>query len=399
MKLANIGIVTLALGGCGPAFVSDQGQLEFRGDVVDWGDGTVPNPVLVGTTVCPAITCHGEDCPQEPGIVDCFDQAATGAISLDANQCLSFDAPGAGEWTFTPKDCPIVGYAPVADSVAFTAIDPADVHGTVVQIEQLALDVGAIPGPDAAFPADWVNPAGSAYRVVEGGQFVLTPRLLDGDDGAVGWRVDQADVHLSGTRATAALDTDGHITVTARDGAAATAFLVVDGHDIPVAEVTGAGARAPASLQIVAVYYPDPDTALTAPLGARAMVRDANGNVLYGTPVQWTLTDGRALIKDGIDAGLPGPDYLSIEDACDVGRTGDGHAQLTATYRGLTDTIDLTWTQPAPTDPAPAECAGPQVIGGSGGCGCTTAGPPSGGLGIALIGLALARRRRLTARR
>jgi hypothetical protein len=364
----------VVLAGCGPDFISDNDTLAFtaRGDAVDFGNGVTPNPILAGSVVCPLVTCIGPDCPSAGrDVSDCFDQAGTGSVAVRDDGCLEFTGAGAGSWTLEPRECAMTDYKPVADSVQFDVIGPDKVTGTVAQVEDLALDLGFTPGVGQRFPKDWVNPPGEPFRIVEGGRYMLIPRLEGADGGPVGWSKTNVSASLdSGGQAQGALARfrpGGRIEVVATDGLDATVLLDFDDAEIPVADVIDVDRTDARSLQVVVAYWTDPAGMGSTPIAARAVVRDGDGNLIYGAPVRWSLNAGRLSLHDAVTSGLPGPDYLRIADACEPQRIGDGHAVLVARYNGLVATQTVDWTQAPLKRPTPTDCVeGHGVIGGTG---------------------------------
>lgn len=353
----------LLLAGCGPSFVSDKGELGFRSeDVVSFGDGADPNPILSGSVICPTVTCEGDSCPPLPRVDSCYDRHVSGAATLRANGCIAFTGVGPAELRLTPQrePCDLPNYTPMPDAVQFNVIRSIGVRGVAVQPEQVAMDAGFVGGLAEPLPADWLNPEGEAFHVVEGGRFMLSPRLVRGEEQQVAWTKSRATATFddSSTRplARAAFVEDGRIEVIAADSTDGTVSLRIGTRDFPVADIIGESRHAPESMEIVVAYWPDLN-GQTTPIAARAVLRDAKGDLLYGAPVTWRLRDGDLLLRDGVKAGLPGQDYVRLADVCRSERDGEGRATLVASYGDLTDSVDLWWTTPPRAGEPPADCA------------------------------------------
>src|SRR5690606_22472020 len=128
------------------------------------------------------------------------------------------------------------------------------------------------------------------------------------------------------------------------------------------------------------------------PFLAHAIARDAEGHVVLGLPVRWTVDSGEIAVVEP-----PAPmlsEYLFFDDTCvpPEERGGQREVVLRATSGEVSATVTLRWTGKA----EPAEvgwrasplCLPPT----SEGCGCRTDAPGASAL-LALGLLALRRRR------
>jgi hypothetical protein len=422
----------LALAGCAAEVYTLNYELRLESpDVKVLGALNVPSPLLSGTVMCPTIHCEGFDCPSDAQALACYHQSVDGDAFLDGG-CLHLGGQGDVLWSFTPQACAAsdAGYQPVYDDVLFRVLGTGRVHAEATDIEDL-VELFLDPGSQDAWPADWRAPAGQPLRIVEDEPFRLYPLIVENLTGLeVGWRLDDGEASTTGgidarwnpellaIDLTLAPDEDGEVL-----------FRVGDSPAWPIREVTAVPHDAPASMQVVVGYYRDPLTAKITPVGARAIVRDAEGRLVWGTPVRWTLDKGELAVGDPWIV-LPGQDYVSLLDECLPPEELEGpqRATIRATYGDLTATADLAWNNPPfapdpdwernpycvvgappaedPTDPTtppvdppatttppPEELQPDEFIAGAGGCRCSTGGlPPVFAPLLALV--ALRRRRR-----
>lgn len=344
----------VALGGC-TSVTSSQRQIRATSvDVTALGFDVVTAPMLVGSVTCPSLACVGLACPPSPGpsFLDCFARDAVGAATYDGSGCYTFDTVGVGAWRFFPRNCAAneLGYAPVEDRLDFAVIDPAVAVPRLVSVEQLT-DPLLLPGEGKAFPSDWAQPEGLPWRLA--GPFGMTPALYDhsvyGIEVQVGYRIDLSGLAVEGGGVTAVRHADQRwITVTAAQGQAAELRLEVDGYrwPEPVASVVGVSSAEAASLEVVVGYYEPWLGARPVPVGARAVVRDAQRRLLWGAPVQWSLDEGLLAVGRFEEAALPSPDYLLLSDVCvpPEENVGDHRAVVRATLGDLSATAEVAWT-------------------------------------------------------
>lgn len=402
---------------CVAQVTSDEGQVVLLdGGMSTLGTGRTTAPLLAYSQVCPGYGWGSIGLYAYGLVGSCFDVTYSGVLSADAT-CVELSAEPF-EVELTPK----TWCALVQDHFSFAVVGPREATARPQDLETL-YEKYLIP-TDEGWPDDWHQPKGGVWRLFEGSPFRLYPGLFrTTDDAAVGWTYAFADARGDGVEAgwdpvqlfavvEAAAGDDG-----------AVVFHVQD-EEWQLAQVLGVAASAPTKLEVVAAYLEDALTGDVLPIGARAVVRDGNGDLVWGTPVVWSLDDGKLAVGDDY-LTLPGPDHVTLLDACvkPSENAGTHQAVLRATYGDLSDTVDLSWTvksagndflwQPSdactegtgppdttPTDPGTTATDGTgtgptaevlEFVAG-GGCGCGGRRAPAG-LGT-LVLLAMARRSR-----
>lgn len=373
----------------------ENGSVTVHGyGIADFG-----GPILAGTRVCPTIdVCKDNpDCPATA--IDCLDQHADGGATIDAEGCLRLPTPGRVNWSFTPLTCDIdpAVYQPVADVIAVDVVDGPEVHGDVSQIEDTVEDY--VASGDARLDPpnpDWRNPPGEPYRVVAGSPFQFEPFLALVDGTHVAWPRDVTTFESEVRSGEMSLEMDGGLAVvTLTEGTDADVVLAANDFRFAAAHVLGVGEDAPDSMEIVVGYALDVDSPAAVPFGARAVIRDADGNLLYGAPVEWAVTDGALAVLDP-DHDFPGLDYTYLIDACYTRPSRDGtrHAEIAARYDGIEGTAELDWTADVSTWLDDDDIA--EMCEGHPGCGCASTGPMPVGT-VVFVGVALVLRRRRVA--
>lgn len=413
---------------CVAPMPTERGQLAVEApDLKTLGTSALPAPMLAGTRTCPTVSCR-EDCPTLSDPLACFDSAGTGSVRV-LGSCWRFDVPGTGavSWSTVPCAANGEGYAPDDDRLGFEVLAASDVTAAPLDLERLA-EAELDPGPAGAFPTTWAHPPGAVWSLVSGSRFVFVPILAAPDGREVGWTLLDAVVEVvpiaGAPPATALLA--GHLAVEIESGSTADLRFGVGTDRWPLATVSGVPVDAVRSLEVVVAYAVDPNVD-TVPFAARAVARDASGNLVWGAPVTWSLDEG-LLALGGLPIELPGPDYVVVADACTPPSENEGShtAVLRATLGDLTDTVALAWDvspglsddgfepwdacvegeplDPGPTEedptppasepgfepePAPASDE-PLFVRIVGGCGCDTGGAPE----WLAVGLVFALRRR-----
>jgi len=367
------------------------------------GDGAV----LTGTPFCSIPTFQGE-VPEGFGtsqvLADCVEQSIAGPAGWD-DSCLLLEEAGEVTWYLDPTDCPLQesGLNLQADRIVFEVADPAQVQAEVQQwVEDYAVESLQL---DPASPAGWTNPPGDPFRLMAQQRVLLYLRLTDPETGgSVAWKAEDGAISAT-ARAGSFQRTDsgedaGWVGLVLGEGAQVDLELAVNDRSWAAGTVEAVDRDAPASLEIVAGYFiGDGDAEQRAPFGARAVVRDANGALIYGTPVTWKVTDGALSVAPGSGNTadqMPGADYAVLADVCvdPVENDGERTVVLEASYGELTDSLELTWTVQAGSADETWE-PGEQCQ--YGGCQCRTAST-SGRVALtpwmALVGLLMVRLRR-----
>lgn len=341
-----------------------------------------PGPILAGTEVCPTLTCRGDECPvfedTDVAIDECVAWEFEGDVIDEADGCFTLGTAGEAVWTIAPTDCAVAGTL-LEDRVVFEVVDPAQVEAMLPQrgeelVEEAAAG-GAIVGE---VPMDWRQPTDEPWRIVAGSPFGLYPRLVDDGARSVVWRAQDAAIVatvIAGDAPSLVYDRADGVTLTLRAGAEASLALETGGAAFPLAEVVGVDVSEAASLTIFALVYDmaPSGTEATMPMGARAIVRDADGHLLFGAPVEWEVTGAVQSVFEQSEY-TPGPDYVSLGDTCPAAwpRKITRAATLTATLGDLSATTRLEWSPgvdpdaeiPADVDPACRNACGCASTGG-----------------------------------
>ncbi|MEZ4239596.1 MAG: hypothetical protein R3F59_26255 [Myxococcota bacterium] len=377
-------IVTL-LAACTFAITREGTLVVDAQDVSQLGTLSFPGPMLRGTRTCPAVQCTTGCGLPMPQLLSCYDLGVAGPGSLGVGPCFTFDSQGAVTWTFTPRACAVAGFDPVPDTITFPVVTAATVSPSVVEYEGLA---EAFLHPDPAighFPPRWRHVPQERWQLA--GPFQFTVALLRATDlSTVGFSLADQALDVEGSPEVTAVTRGRAIEVTAPPGRQASLQFRVGAAtwQAPVARVIGVSPDDAASLQVVVGYFEASDGDLL-PAGARAIVRDDAGDLVWGAPVVWSL-DAGLLALDG--SGMPGADYVQLSGACVDPATDAGHhdALLRATLQTaggtLTATAPLSWdSTPDPADPG--FTPDPTCVEGhppdTGGSGTTTGTPPDTG--------------------
>jgi hypothetical protein len=409
----------LGLLGCEPTVFTD-GGLYFVGSpaVTSLTGGRL----LQGTELCDAhVDCWFAQCPQAP-LTGCLVVRDGAGAKVDPAACTPFDAPGEEVWTFDAVACAggYPGWDLNDDTLAFTVYRPSEVALRPLLYET---DLGLVPAQGAAFPADWLPADGEPWPIAAGSVFRFLPRAFRtaAPRAEVGFRTDELQPTALSSSGGPSPDLDvapgGIVEVRYHpDDAPITLGASIDGYDWPLVDVAPADPTGAASVEVVVAYSGFDGT----PAGARAVVRDGRGGLIFGAPVQWWLDDGQ-LALDRTSFPLPGDDYVAVLDQCvpPTENQGPRHAVLRASLGALTDTASVDWVAnpdptepfapnpscvtgtgppPPPPDPTGTTSAGdpsgdPVVVGVVGGrCGCGSA--PGAGLGAVAAAALVARRRR-----
>ncbi len=382
----------LLLAGCaGGQFTTDSGQLAISDDEQVDIEGA---RFLAGSELCPTLKIqHGDELPEgEYVATDCFAQSFEGPVG-QAGECLQFTEPGTVDWTFTPQECPgnAYGYTPAPDHVAIEVVAAENVEGSLpMRLEELVESlVEDNPAVRLDGGEDWKLADDEPLRLVANQRFAVSPMLRTAD-GAVAWR--EGELNAETGVVTFPLETKGAWDLVANEGASSALTLAVDGGEFEVGTVEGVPESAVASIEI-AVLYVDAEDGISMPYGARAVLRDQDGNLVFGAPVEWRHSALR--LMTGPDAGLPGADYVMFADECsDPGTTfGEQRATLRASVGLVSDVVELVWTPRLEAAPEEGwtkheDCQPPTV------CGCSSGGSaPAGLLVVGLAALGLRRRR------
>lgn len=433
-------LVALPLLGC--STMGELGQIGFALSLADMAlEFESGDRILDGSRVCPEIDeVNNNDgsrrwvSSESAAVRACYVEELTGPAELDAEQCLAFSGSGEVLWSLEPSgECEWPG-----DRLRFSVVEPGpDLrlgfddwrarmppnHADDVTV------VGLAPGRSLADLRE--DP--SAPRLVAAGQLDVPMLRLDDADGRVFWTEPEVTLTHVGDGLAVVEPIDdpdagfyefrgiGEYPLTLEVGAVATIQAALpNGAVLESPELIAVSATtAAASLDLVVLV----DLQSGAPTVAFAELRDAEGRVIHGAPVEWSVLEG-VLPVTPADLGEPGrtAEYASLDGLCKrlLSIEVERRAVLHARFGVLEDSVELLWTQgpslgePDPNspftpdeaclfgEPSDGETDGDtgdsgDELGGdalSGGCGCTTQerGSPAALL-LALAGVGLLRRR------
>lgn len=368
----------LALAACDPEIPGERGDwtLGFPDLAYHPLGWPAPHLVVAGTRLCPVLSCktcpEGQDCSAAP-------IAADGPLTADGDGCWLTDTPGDVVWT-VGAPCIAPGLEP--DRAGMRVVALADVTPRVRSDDDVAVDFYVANGLATATGAAFRPDPPSPLRVLAGAQVAFFVELVESatgdavarDRGAVTWTTDagRPPVTYPGDR----------VELVTFPGTAATPSFELDDRTWPLGPVLGVDRSEAATLELAAA------TNDGGPALARAIVRDAAGQPLYGAAVTWSV-DKHAL---ALGARNPNPDYVDLADACrpPEDRGGARKATVRARWRDLEAALTLRWTG-TPGDPDPSWQPDETC---DAGCGCRTADPTGALLAPPL--LLLRRRRRPT---
>ncbi|MDC0675500.1 hypothetical protein [Nannocystis radixulma] len=331
-----------------------------------------------------------------PDAVACVDATIAG-VPVHEGDCMVLDELGPLQIDFTPRaGCP---FPEVADSLVTDRFEIEVVPGGELRagfewyIEHSALRWLTSAGE---LPADLIPAADEPLRLVPGVEVVFPINLIDAAGERVAWDLTQGLASESrdggpGRELPRVEDIDSQWRVSIGPGEHSMMTFEIGGEVLPLAEVVATPAEEAASIEVVAGYFGE------LPFGARAIVRDGEGHVIYGAPVAWSLVEGE-LALGPLEGGAP-PEYTVIEDGCLPPPTSaePRRAILRAQLGALSDEFELEWTvmppetaSEEPFEPykscvrgtnTPDDPAGPGQDDDLGDRGCNCAATPGAGLG------------------
>lgn len=335
----------------------------------------------------------------------CYDVAIKGASKTEGD-CVVLDALGAVEVDFTPRaDCSYVE-------------DMVDLPADVFRLEVVPID-GLRAGLEwygelfaAHFlnfyepaPTGWIPAADEPLLLVPDVEVVFPINVINAAGERVAWELSQGRVLEArdggAPRELSPLeDQDSLWPVSIKAGQRSTISLALAGVEMPVAEVVATPADQAASLEIVAGH-------LEGPYAARAVVRDGEGRVIYGAPVEWIVVEGEVMLAPVEEVQLP-PEYTMIGDRCKPPPAAAETRRVVVRARlgELVDEVEMEWVampleEPSDTpfeaDPLCQKGVGSEESGlGDRGCGCVSdlRGGRDGWPWLLVFGVAVGRRRR-----
>jgi hypothetical protein len=340
IRRALVAAVGLAAGCDEPTIESERGEFAvvFPGLQAEPHDvWRAPHRVVAGALLCPRVTC---DACVAADSCDLVEVTAAGAVVADGGGCFAADGAGEVVWRASaPCDA--------EDRAVMTVVPVEGVAAEVVLWPDRRAETGGVRVVGAGFDAELAAP----LRVVEESRVRLAVRLFArGDGGTVAW--DAGEVTLTRDEGRAPVAYPGQLleAVMFADSAATAMFNNGAGETWSLGQVVGVRAGEATSLKIAAGVQEFGEG--ESPALARAVVRGADGEMLLGLPVTWSVRDGALGLDPGED--LPGQYYVYLADACVAPerRGGARSAVIVAEYGELAASLELRWDGVAePADP------------------------------------------------
>jgi len=378
-------------------------------------------PMLEGTLLCGRldsdINLPTED---EEAWRDCYDVQLSRVTAEDRGNHNTCWTLGAGEltWTFDPVACALAEPGDLPEDVLrLTGVPATDVTGAFLPFPEYGAWEHLNDEAGDALPDSVVDPLPSPLLVAAGAVVRLEAGLMtDGTLRPVAWTEEHGRVRFETLEGSAPerLEVDGAspeagatnaatFTVNLKEGTVIQAFLDIGDQSFDLGEVR-AVARSEASEITVDVVFDD-NGAFQSPAGARAVVRDGDGNRIFGMPMRWTSAPEQLAFDLGTGPfdrvpHLMGGDYVRLEDTCrrpsDVG--GDFTTTVAVEAGDLTGELEIGWSR-AEDDSDDADWTRPTTCKAAG-CACDSAGGPPASLswiGLLVVGGLAIRRRRSAA--
>lgn len=399
LRPACISLGLLLLGGCDRPCVetvdSEQGQLGF----LDPFDSSLPapyasgDPVVEGSAFCsevlqwyegPERTCVAISAAPEEWFDPCWQRRVEGPAQETGDGCLQLRGPGDVTWSFEPRECELDVETPEfgPDALSFDVRPFASMQARMLWWFEERAESLASPGPEPAFPDDWLDPLGAEIRVAGFGEFWPTLALREPG-------VSEAVAYTHGTVCGEALDGDPVFTsdalfgtsVQLSPGERARLDLELPAGTVEGPTVVGVQESEVASFSLVAAYEPARDGApWGSPLGVRAVLRDSDGGLLRGASMQWDVRGDAELSQASGDVLILGTSCTPAEAG-----SGDQSATVVAGIAGLEQTLELRWAsrvcEDLPEDPFSPD---PEPL-DFGICACRSGGDGPGALGAGLL--------------
>ncbi len=421
-----LGVLLVLAAGCETDHWASDGGAYDLGDpglTLETGGVYAGGPILAGTHACLTAACLGEACPETDEdraawaqeAEACLEWGASGAASVGEDGCIGFDGPGEAVVELEPAGCE-GDWADtfVSDTSTLPVVDPIDVHGAFSShLEDAAEDL-LEPVSEVGWPADWKLSDHEVAQVVAETPVAIDVALFQGVGGAgVGWHSEDGSFQVE-TLDGSALDHErvgeAQIGVAVPLGGQVQVGLEVAGNTWVAGQLVGVDVDDITELELVIGIgdWDESDGERLAPVGGRAVARDAAREVVFGPPVTWHLDEGDVVVESFATEEGYQADYAWILDVCDPPSESYGtrSAVVRVSLGDLEDTVTVTWDGLyASEDDVPADadddweiderCPGfdPGDIEVEGWCGCGTRGTAPGA-GFALLTLLVVARRR-----
>ncbi len=375
MRLRAVLLASPILGALACYVPGEIGELGFELNLADrLYEFRSGDRVLVGATICPHVMMgHRADGSEVlfPGdyettsLLPCMDEMISGPAQFNSNRCWSLDTPGEITWTLSPNGmCEYDG-----DSIRLLVVEPSDslrlgfddwrvrITNTFWVDGDLFSVVGLAPGRTL----DDLREDPSAPRLVVNGQLDAPMLRLDDDLGRV-W-FDDLELEIVGEGAIAVepeMAPDPYVSTEFRLAGerpltlspAATVRIratLPNGQTLESPELIAVPPSAAASLDLMVASAAD------GPMYAFAEVRDAEGRVLHGAPVEWGVSEGAlAVVPGDMDSDARTGEYAEIYTDCEPPPTEptERRATLVASIGELQDSVELTWIASPPEEPS-----------------------------------------------
>ena len=349
-----------------------------------------PYLVLDGTRLCePSVRCGPceGDAPRCQGAV-----LEVSGAEPDDLACTTAQPGAPLTYTFTPTGCAetLPSEALRVAAVALDQVTPVLTPDIVLRSElgsDLAYEPFDLSSVGARLPGlDELR----ELALLAGAPIELSLRLYDEGGRRVGWNPSAGELShevLAGP-APAIVAAESPVThrFTLAEGAQVRATYQLYGEPLPLAELTGVGAAALASIDLTAILL-DAGADGQQPFMIQAQVRDTAGRLVYGVPLEWRVVEGDLLLETPEEPSQT--PWISAPECIPKRPAATRAGRVEAAYGELRGAVDFTWKGYTGADPYNAgPCEGE-------GCGCRTGLPsPQGALLAFLLAPLLVPRRR-----
>lgn len=331
---------------------------------------------LEGSHVC--LSVYGETESLEP-LDGCFEFDLRHPTDMDEDGCYILESEN---WLFGGFEDRGVCDGIEPDTFLMPVVKSSDVAARLWPSYDVLADHVLVDASGGRLPSDLLPSPGDPIRVVAGGQVGVVV-LLDADGVSVGYDPETFEtVASSDNRAVPVVLEEAyegigfnHVIMTPAEGEQIDVGLrLLDGEVMSAGLVVGVAPDVIESVEVAAGYDPETDRAVAV----RAVMRDGNGALVHGAPVEFAASPAALVLSDGFD-------YASIVDCSPPPEVAtERTATITATFAGLTDSAEISWVaRPSvfgalpfvPPDGCPADAgasgpAGSQAADAATGCGC-----------------------------
>ncbi len=379
-------------------------------------------PALAGTTAC-LEPIHSSQAGQDEVEVDigaeCYETFVDGSVdvAMDGEFVCYILNEGQIDWTFTAQDCPGSVEELGDDSITVQAVTAEALQARFVPWPELQVFHWGWPTTPGEAPDEAEAPYGETLKIAAGQPVRLVSALVETASGDyAAWNNADATLEVTATEGEVELVEAGeqgdlvglnladpedprNARVRLTEGTRAEAVLSLGDDSWPVAELVAVDPAEATSIELV-VAHGILDDVPSGPFAARAYVRDAEGTLIHGAPVDWSVSGLELALEPGTEQTevWGGPDYVELADECQPPsrRAGEREAVLFASVGNVMTSLELSWTNDDATDEddedwvKPSQCVAPV---GCSGCEVTGASTPALAWLGALVMLALIRRR------